>query len=351
MTAAPPSDTAPPAPAAQPSTTTTPWRPTPGPVVCVGETMAAMAPDPPTPLVTAAHLRLSVAGAESNVAMYLADHGIPVAWLSALGDDPLGQRVRATVAAAGVDVSHVRTDPHRPTGLLVKDPSPAGTRVHYYRRGSAASALGPEALDREPLRTASLLHLTGITPALSEPCRRLVARALDPEGAARPYAVSFDVNHRAALWPDGSAPTVLRELADRADIVFVGLDEAQALWGENLTPEDVRELLPRPHILVVKDGANAATAFSDEGRATVPTPRTTVVEAVGAGDAFAAGFLAGLLRGVTTARALRLGHITAASALQVTGDHGSLPDPQDMEAMLDLSAQEWAERAAVAPSA
>lgn len=313
--------------------------------------MAALAPDPPTPLVTAAHLRLSVAGAESNVAMYLAAHGIPVAWLSALGDDPLGQRVRAAVAAAGVDVSHVRTDPHRPTGLLVKDPSPAGTRVHYYRRGSAASALGPEALDCEPLRTASLLHLTGITPALSEPCRRLVARALDAESDTRPYAVSFDVNHRAALWPDGSAPTVLRELADRADIVFVGLDEAQALWGENLTPGDVREHLPRPHILVVKDGANAATAFSDEGAATVPTPRTTVVEAVGAGDAFAAGFLAGLLRGGTTTHALRLGHITAASALRVTGDHGPLPAPEGMEALLGLSEREWAQRAAVAPPA
>ncbi|WUN93112.1 sugar kinase [Streptomyces sp. NBC_00299] len=338
-------------PAPQASGTTAPWRPTPGPVVCVGETMAALAPDPPTPLVGAADLRLSVAGAESNVAMYLADHGIPVTWLSALGDDPLGHRVRTAVAAAGVDVSHVRTDPHRPTGLLVKDPGPAGTRVHYYRRGSAASALGPEALDSEPLRTASLLHLTGITPALSEPCRQLVTRALTAEGDARPYAVSFDVNHRAALWPDGSAPTVLHELADRADVVFVGLDEAQALWGEKLTPADVRELLPRPHILVVKDGANAATAFSDEGTVTVPTPRTTVVEAVGAGDAFAAGFLAGLLRGGTTARALRLGHITAASALQVTGDHGPLPDPEDLETLLGLSAREWAERAAGMPPA
>ncbi|MFF5481930.1 sugar kinase [Streptomyces sp. NPDC012935] len=357
MAGAPPSGTAlpevpaPAAPAAQPSGRTTPWRPAPGPVVCVGETMAALAPDPPSPLVTAPHLRLSVAGAESNVAMYLADLGVPVAWLSAVGDDPLGVRVRTAVAAAGVDVSHVRTDPHRPTGLLVKDPGPDGTRVHYYRRGSAASAMGPEVLDSEPLRTASLLHLTGITPALSEPCRRLVARALTAEGAARPYGVSFDVNHRAALWPDGSAPAVLRELADRADIVFVGLDEAQALWGEHLTPADVREHLPRPHILVVKDGANAATAFSDEGTHTVPTPRTTVVEAVGAGDAFAAGFLAGLLRGGSTARALRLGHITAASALQVTADHGPLPDAQATNALLDLTAQEWAERAAVAPSA
>ncbi|GHG99716.1 sugar kinase [Streptomyces lanatus] len=330
----------------------TPWRPTPGPVVCLGETMAALAPDPPSPLLTAPELRLSVAGAESNVAMYLADHGIPVVWVSALGDDPLGRRVRGTVAAAGVDVSHVRTDPDRPTGLLVKDPGPAGTRVHYYRRGSAASALGPELLDAPPVRDAALLHLTGITPALSESCRALVTRALTTEPGSRPYAVSFDVNHRAALWPETSAPAVLRELADRADIVFVGLDEAQALWGENLTPEAVRARLPHPRILVVKDGPNVATAFTDdEGDVTVPTPRTTVVEAVGAGDAFAAGFLAGLMRGATLAGALRLGHITAASALRVTGDHGPLPEPREMEALLALSTREWAERAVVVPQA
>ncbi|MFE5812669.1 sugar kinase [Streptomyces sp. NPDC056479] len=330
---------------------TAPWRPAPGPVVCIGETMAALAPDPPNPLATAAQLRLSVAGAESNVAMYLADHGVEVAWLSALGDDPLGDRVRVAVAAPGVDVSHVRTDPDRPTGLLVKDPGPAGTRVHYYRRGSAASALGPDLLDGPPARTASLLHLTGITPALSESCRRLVTRALAAEPAARPYAVSFDVNHRAALWPDGTAPATLRELADRADIVFVGLDEAQALWGAQLSAQDVRAWLPRPRILVVKDGANDATAFTDEGAVTVPTPRVAVVEAVGAGDAFAAGFLAGLVRRATTADALRLGHITAASALQVPGDHGPLPDPRELEALLALSPRAWAERAAVAPSA
>ncbi|MFF7162022.1 sugar kinase [Streptomyces sp. NPDC008086] len=320
------------------------WRPARGPVVCIGETMAALAPDPPSSLLNAARLRLSVAGAESNVAMYLADHGVPVAWLSALGDDPLGHRVRATVAAAGVDVSHVRTDAGRPTGLLVKDPGPAGTRVHYYRSGSAASALGPDALDGEPLNTAALLHLTGITPALSESCRRLVTRALTAGPGARPYAVSFDVNHRAVLWPDGSAPTVLRELADRADIAFVGLDEAQALWGGHLTPADVRAHLPGPRVLVVKDGANAATAFSDEGVRSVPAPRTTVVEPVGAGDAFAAGFLAGLLRDGTTTDALRLGHLTAASALRVTGDHGPLPGRREQEALLALSPREWKER-------
>jgi 2-dehydro-3-deoxygluconokinase len=317
------------------------WRPADGPVVCVGETMAALAPTPPRPLDSAEDLRLSVAGAESNVAMYLADLGRPVSWLSALGDDAFGRRVRAAVAATGVDVTGVRTDPDRPTGLLVKDPGPARTRVHYYRTGSAASALGPDTLDDERLRTASLVHLTGVTPALSASCRSLAERALGTPAGARPYAVSFDVNHRPALWRDGTAATVLRDLADRADIAFVGLDEAQDLWGADLEADGVRRLLRRPRILVVKDGARSATAFGDEGACTVPALRTDVVEPVGAGDAFAAGFLAGLLNGGDLRRALRLGHITASSALKATADHGPLPDPDTIERLLALDDEAW----------
>lgn len=322
------------------------WRPAGGRVVCVGETMAALAPAPSQTLETAGSLRVSVAGAESNVAMYLADLGVPVSWLSALGEDALGRRVRAAVAAAGVDVGAVRRDPERPTGLLVKDPAGSRTRVHYYRGGSAASALGPEVLDDDTVRSASLVHLTGITPALSSSCRALVERALATPPGERPYALSFDVNHRPALWPPGTAAGVLRDLADRADIVFVGLDEAQELWGAALEPADVRELLPRPRLLVVKDGGRAATAFGEDGACSVPAPRTEVVEVVGAGDAFAAGFLAGLLRDGDRERALRLGHLTAASALQVTGDHGPLPDGARIARLLDLSAREWAAKAA-----
>nr|WP_308401235.1 sugar kinase [Streptomyces sp. AC512_CC834] len=310
-------------------------------MVCLGETMAAMAPAPPHSLDGTESLRLSVAGAESNVAMYLADLGLPVSWLSALGDDPLGRRVRAAVERAGVDVSGVRTDPARPTGLLLKDPGPAGTRVHYYRQGSAASALGPDVLADERLGRAALVHLTGVTPALSASCRALVERVLHTPSAQRPHAVSFDVNHRPALWPPDTAATVLRDLADRADIAFVGLDEAQDLWGADLTGTDVRRLLSRPRILVVKDGGRGATAFTEQGACTVPALPTEVVEPVGAGDAFAAGFLAGLCRGADIGRALRLGHITAASALKVVGDHGPLPDEDTIGALLALADQEW----------
>ncbi|MFJ8141103.1 sugar kinase [Streptomyces sp. NPDC096013] len=318
------------------------WRPAHGGVVCIGETMAALAPDPSSSLECADDLRVSVAGAESNVAMYLADLGVPVAWVSAVGDDPFGRRVLAEVGAAGVDVSGVRSDPGRPTGLLVKEPTGSRTRVHYYRGNSAASAMGPDVLDDDRLRSAAVLHLTGVTPALSPSCRNLVTTALTAPAAERPYAISFDVNHRPALWPPSTAATVLRDLADLADITFVGLDEAQELWGADLQPFDVRALLPNPRLLVVKDGGRSAVAFRDEGTRIVPALDTEVVEAVGAGDAFAAGVLTGLLRGEGMERALRLGHITAASALKVTADHGPLPDGSRIERLLALSTDEWA---------
>jgi 2-dehydro-3-deoxygluconokinase len=310
------------------------------PVVCVGETMAALAPEPVAPLDDTRVLRLDIAGAESNVAMYLADHGVPVRWVSAVGDDALGRRVRDRVASFGVDVSAVRTDPDRPTGLLIKDPGTEGTHVHYYRRGSAAAALGPGLLHGDALRGAGLVHLTGITPALSPSCRALVEEALEP---GRPYAVSFDVNHRPALWTDEPAAEVLRPLADRADIVFVGLDEAQALWGDQVTDAAaVRKLLPGPGILVVKDGSREATAFLGREPCTVPALRVQVVEPVGAGDAFAAGFLAGALRDDDPVRALRLAHLTAASALRVSADHGPLPSVERMTELLKTDERTWA---------
>lgn len=310
-------------------------------VACVGETMVSFIPPHGATLDTTETLALDIAGAESNVAMYLADHGVDARWVSRLGDDAFGRRVLRRVGGGGVDVSAVRTDPTRPTGLLFKSPQdPAkngGTSVSYYRQGSAASAMGPDVLDEEMVSTASLWHFTGITPALSPSCRQLVEAALCGEHPT----VSFDVNYRPAVWRETPAH-LLHQLAQAADIVFVGLDEAQELWGIRLRdPSDVRSLLPSPRILVVKDGSRSATAFFGETRACVPALAVEVVEPVGAGDAFAAGFLAGLLRGEPVDRCLRLGHVTAACALSVPGDHGPLPDASEIERLLSVSEQDW----------
>jgi 2-dehydro-3-deoxygluconokinase len=198
--------------------------------------------------------------------------------------------------------------------VFFKDPGER-TTVYYYRAGSAASRLGPELLPA----LSGVVHLSGITPALSSSCADLVEQVL-----ASPLTTSFDVNHRPGLWSAAEAAPVLRLLANQADVVFVGLDEARTLWGA-ATPDDVRALLPAPGVLVVKDGAVGAYSFGPAGPAFVPAPVVEVVEPVGAGDAYAAGYLYGLLRDLPETDRLRLGHLVAGAALRVTGDVGDLP--------------------------
>jgi 2-dehydro-3-deoxygluconokinase len=155
-------------------------------VACVGETMVSFIPPGGAALDAADDVALAIAGAESNVAMYLAGYDIDARWVSRLGDDAFGRRVLRRVGTAGVDVRGVGTDPARPTGLLFKDPvNNSSTRVSYYRRGSAASAMGPGALEQDVMRTADVWHFTGITPGLSATCLDLVEAALRRQPSAR----------------------------------------------------------------------------------------------------------------------------------------------------------------------
>ena len=286
-------------------------------LITLGETMVLVTPAHAEPLADAADVRLEIGGAESNVAMHATALGVPTAWISAVGDEALGRRLLRTVAAAGVDTRWVRRDPTAPTGVYFKDP---GRGVLYYRRGSAASRLTPESVGGIPLEEAEIVHISGITPALSDTCAALIDVVVE-RVTAGPGILSFDVNHRAALWgPDAAAPALLA-LARRADLVFVGLDEAAALFGCE-SAAAVRQLLPQPATVVVKDGAIGATEFSNGGTTFVPAVPTEVVEAVGAGDAFAAGYLAALLAGQRAAERLRAGHERAHLVLQSTSDLG-----------------------------
>ena len=293
-------------------------------LLALGETMALVVPARPEPLEEAEDFHVAIGGAESNVACHLAAAGHSAAWVSALGNDALGRRVRRDIAAHGVDVSAVTMDPSAPTGLYLKDP---GQGVVYYRAGSAASRMGPEMLEHLDLASARIVHLTGITLALSESCRALVHAAIAAARGAGAL-VSVDVNHRPALWDSTEEAT--REIcaaAEQADVLLVGRDEAEALWGTT-TPEAIRELFPDVPHLVVKDADIEAAEFEGAARTAVPTPRVEVVEPVGAGDAFAAGWFDGLLRGEGAEERLIRGHASAARALSSTKD---LPTPGDRE--------------------
>ena len=299
--------------------------PTAGPIprlITIGETMMMLTPEHAEPLATAAKLSLHPGGAESNVASHAAQLGVSSAWVSVLGDDVLGHRIRTSIELHGVDVQWATNDPDATTGVYFKDP---GHGVLYYRRDSAASRMSPSTVASLPLEQAEIVHLSGITPALSPSCADLV-EAVFERVAASEALLSFDVNYRPSLWPSGAAAPTLLALANRADIVFVGLDEAQSLWG-CLTPEEVHAILPDAGRLIVKDGDVGATEFSAGTRVFEQAIPTEVIEAVGAGDAFAAGYLSAALRGDPTAVRLRAGHERARLVLLSTSDFIADPSP------------------------
>lgn len=295
-------------------------------VLAIGETMAMVTPVAGGRLDGRSGLVLHPGGAESNVAASLAQFGADVAWASAVGSDALGDMVVHTVASHGVDVKQVVRDPDAPTGVYFKDPTPAGTEVLYYRSGSAASAMGVERLAEWTPLQPRVVHVSGITPALSPSCAELI-HAIVVERVFGDAVVSFDVNHRPALWQKPAGAMLLALAAD-ADIVFVGRDEAERVWGEEKA-DDVRALLPDVRHLVVKDGHVEAVSYSSGGRVSVPSHDVEVVDPVGAGDAFAAGWLMAHLRGADEHTKLALGHWTAAQVLRHPGDLAPLPEYDD----------------------
>ena len=284
-------------------------------LLAVGETMAMVAPLSVDGLVDARVFRVDAGGAESNVAAHATALGVAAAWFSRLGDDALGRRVLRQLGERGVDVSGVVVDAFHPTGMYVKDP---GRGVVYYRSGSAASRLSPEEVDAVPLDGVKILHVSGITAAISETARAFLEQLIE-RARSLGTTVSFDVNYRAALWEPAIAGPVLDSLARRCDIVFVGRDEAEGLW-QTETAADVRARFADVPELVVKDGAVGATAFTPGNETFETSEVVDVVDVVGAGDAFAGGYLSARLGGIPMPARLRAAHRRAALTLATTGD-------------------------------
>ncbi|QEU92142.1 sugar kinase [Streptomyces kanamyceticus] len=314
-------------------------------VVALGESMVTFLPARPGRLADVPSFDRGIGGAESNVACALAAAGHTARWVSRVGTDGFGDHLVETIARYGVDTSAVGRDPHRPTGIYFRTADDRDTDAHevvYYRAGSAASAMSPGSVDQDALTSGRILHLSGITPALSADCLDLV-RQLCTRHTGRAHLVSFDVNHRPGLWKDaGAGPDVLLDLARGADLVFVGEDEAAAAWGVSGGPDAIRAALPEPATLVVKQGSRGATVYGHgEPAVFEPALRVDVVAPVGAGDAFAAGFLSATLRGLPAARRLRHGHLMAAAALTVPGDLATPPARVHADRLAALDDAAW----------
>jgi len=296
------------------------------PLLAVGETMALLTTAEVGRLRHASSLTLGVAGAESNVAIGARRLGCPAAWVGRVGDDELGELVVSRIRAEGVDVAGVVRDPGAPTSLMLKERRTAElVRVRYYRRNGPGSRLEPGDLDPAQVAAAGVLHVTGITPALSGSARATVDHAIELARAAG-VPVSFDLNYRSALWPPDQAAAVCRELAARADLVFAGDDEAELLGLDGDPPDLARGLaaLAGGHA-VVKLGERGAVAAVDGQVHTVEPVPARAVDPVGAGDAFVAGYLSEVVAGGPVPDALRTANACGAAVCGVPGDWEGLP--------------------------
>jgi 2-dehydro-3-deoxygluconokinase len=308
-----------------------------GHVVTVGETLVLLHPLDPGSTINAAHqVGMSVAGADSNFAIAMNRLGWPAIWLSAVSDDPLGDFVVEMVGREGVDVSEVRRDPSHPTGILFKFRHEGRTKVVYYRRGSAASHLLPGWLTPELFNGAALLHLNGVTCALSDSCAATAVRAVALARQAS-VPVSLDLNLRLQLWDLGKARRALRPIIAEADFLLSTEDELLAFSG--CTKVDDALIVAAsfgPQIVVVKRGPLGAIAhFAGK---TVQHPGfipPVVVDEVGAGDGFDAGFLSAILLGAGVDEALRYGNLVGAAAVTVADDISGYPTSEQAEIWLE----------------
>jgi 2-dehydro-3-deoxygluconokinase len=303
-------------------------------VITAGETMVLGVPPRPGRLRHASSLELKIGGAESNLAIALSRLGLSAGWAGFLGDDEPGQLVLDRIRAEGVNTSQVRRIKERPTGLYLREQIGTDVRVYYYRLGSAASTIQRDAFDADYFSGARFVHLTGITPALSEGCRAFVLWAAR-EARASGAHVSFDVNYRSKLWATEEAREFVEEILPDVYILFMGDEEARALWGRD-DEGFVRELEGRgPKEVVLKRGGAGSVALVEGEVLEHPAFTVAEVDPVGAGDAFAAGYLAGHLWDLPAGDRLRVANAMGAMSVATLGDYEGLPDEHDLRAFLE----------------
>jgi 2-dehydro-3-deoxygluconokinase len=322
-------------------------------VVTLGECLVSLVATRPGPLAEANAFDRFVAGAEANVAVGLARLGCQAAYIGRVGADGFGETIRRHLRGEGVDTTHLTTDPDAPTGVMVRErPGLVPAQVLYLRRDSAGSRLTAADINAAAaggiFQGARWLHLTGITPAVSASAREATARAA-AIGREAGLTISLDLNLRRRLWSDATAAPVLRELAAHADVLFGSDDELAVVAGippldaANDDPADLARacLDVGPRVVVAKLGSGGATIVArDEVEAIhrPAVPLAVVVDPVGAGDAFCAGFIAARLDGAELGESLEIANACGAAAAAALGDQTGLPSPEDVAAIRHANA-------------
>ncbi len=297
--------------------------------------MGLMMPTGPKGIEYSAQFEKSFAGAESNLSIGIARLGHQAGWYGRLGSDPLGRYILKQIRGEGVDVSRAALSSEAPTGLIIREVVSGKSSVYYYRRNSVASLMRPEHLDESYIAQARILHITGITAALSESCRETLREAIR---IAKKHGVTvcFDPNLRLKLWTIEQARPVIMELAADADYFLPGLDELKLLYESDSFDEIVARLGELSAVSIVKGGDDETYVVEKGAVTAVPYYKAEqVVDTVGAGDGFCAGFIVGVLKGYTHTEAVRLGNLIGCMVVQMEGDWEGLPTWEQVQAYMN----------------
>lgn len=301
-------------------------------IITIGETMAVFTPNTNGPLRYIHEYTTHIAGAESNTAIGVQKLGHTARWISRLGNDELGQYVLNTIRSEGVDTSGVIIDDNFRTGLMIKEFSLVNdTKVYYYRENSAASHLDAADISEELIKDAKILHFTGITPILSASCSEMIEKAM---GIAQKYDVkiSFDPNIRLKLWENHDYFSLINDILLNSNIILLGLNEAEHLLHTHRVDEIIDILFHSEKLeyVAIKDGSNGAYVATRAETLFIPPFPCNSIDPIGAGDAFNAGFLSGILEQKTLKICGEFAGIAGALSTQTRGDIESLPSRTEL---------------------
>ena len=313
-------------------------------VVTLGEPLVQLNAVTTGPLRYVTYFERHVAGAEANVAVGAVRMGLTSGLISSVGNDEFGKLIIQSLRGEGVDVTQIKTDGAAPTGVYFVQrgyPRPGRSSVLYYRRGSAASRLGADDVRASYIKNAKWLHLTGITPALSDSCRSACERAFEIARKSG-IKISFDTNIRPALWDSRDAKGVLLPMVSRADLLFTDPDDTRVLVGEGEPARAAKLLRERgPATVVIKLGREGAQAFTGKGTFKQKAYDVPVVDPIGAGDAFAAIFICGVMKGWSTGKCLQAAAVAGALVITARGDEENIPsEPEIQEFLGDVKERE-----------
>jgi len=304
-------------------------------VVTFGETMALMMPVGTKGIEYNSQFSKSFGGAETNVAIGIARLGHRVGWFGRLGDDPFGRMIRKFLRGEGVDVSQVELSKDEPTGLMFREVVLGNSSVYYYRKNSAASFMQPSHLNAEYIKQAKILHVTGITAALSKSCKETLIESIRIAREAG-VKVCFDPNLRLKLWTIKEARKILLDIAKQSDYFLPGMDELHMLYDTEDFGDIIRKLQELDAVSIVKGGDNETFIVEKNKVSTVPYYKVDqVIDTVGAGDGFCAGFITGMLKNYTYTEAVRLGNLIGSMVIQMEGDWEAIPTWDHVEAILN----------------